>query len=701
MKRREFLEAISGTAITSTALRVMGVGAVGQLVAGCTTEADTATTSAGVTRPWMNAEPVRLQWARLSPQHASEDPDAVFERLLASDFNCLQNTAVEGGSYYPSDIPYNEPTDYLPEGGDFYGRIAERAKENGMRIGARFDFTQQSQAALDAHPEWFIRHKDGSPEIVEGGRFKPCLYSPFYPTQGMDIVLEVINKYDADFIYLNYFGNFVFNDQLCYCDSCEAKYQDMYGRSLPDEPDDDFLAFIDAETKNVAQVIADRIKPEHPDVLIIHSFGDDGHHLETRAGDWVYYSSEQINRQRTSHPERVGVDQWFSYEGDPAEFNPRRIDEMRVRYAQFGAHGSPIAFCSNGTVLNPSHGPELAEAATLNAWYKDNEDIFGLQENQARVLMMVMPETWPRIRDPLSDQTLKGIYAMLTEAHIPVAVSESPESLVDAAEKYDLVIVTQNAPMDGLQEYVEAGGRALFVSQEPPFGVPDMVEEVSNPGSGYVEIRDPGAFASVTDTRPIESSGTYMPIAHGVFDRGGEEPRVSNFYVYPEEEGASLTFVLPVADMPADLADVESTEIPALIERDIGEGRIAFFPWDIGGYYYRDGQPGHAGLFADVVDSLLGDARQIVSTAPASVEMVMMRQPQEERTVLHLINCSGKTEDGFEPPETFEAIELDVAGDYSSAVGRVSGADLAITSSNGRSVVTLPQLTTYEAIVLS
>ncbi|MEZ5070108.1 MAG: hypothetical protein R2751_03840 [Bacteroidales bacterium] len=51
------------------------------------------------------------------------------------------NTAVEGGAYYPSNIPYNEACASF--GGGF-SVDAERAKQANMRTGARFDFSQLS-----------------------------------------------------------------------------------------------------------------------------------------------------------------------------------------------------------------------------------------------------------------------------------------------------------------------------------------------------------------------------------------------------------------------------------------------------------------------------------------------------------------------------------------------------------------------------
>ncbi|TBW27828.1 beta-galactosidase [Gramella sp. KN1008] len=616
MKRRKFIS-ISGIAITSSVLPVMTARTFSDLVTG--SRAKTDLPPAPLKPTWINTESLRLAWCHLSPQHASADPEAVFDRLVKADFNCIMNTAVDEGAYYPSNIPFNEACTALPEGGDLYGGMAKLAKQNNMRTGARFDFTHLSKEALEAHPEWFIRHKDGSTVTDSVGRAKPCLNSNFYPTQGVSIITEVLEKYEPDIVYINWFLNFGGHEKICYCESCKSDFQEKYGRPLPDEPDAEFVEFIEEAADNTSRKIANAIYKKRPGTLYINADEDDtshGHHLETHAGDWIYSSSEQINRQRTSYPDRVGIDQWFSYSGDPSEFDSNLVEEMKVRYYQFGAHGSPVAFCTQGTLLNPSHQVELEEAARLNAWYKENSDLFGLQLNRSRVLLLCRPETSPR-----SNHTNKGIYALMTELHIPVAVSENPDSLKNASQDYDLVIVMPGALMDGIQEYVEKGGRALFIDQPPPFGIP---------------------------------------------------------------------------------SNLELEDKPAHITRDVGNGQISYLgQWDISEYYMGEAPTADIEMFSDIMESLLGNDRQIITDAPPRVEMVLMYQPDQQRSLLHLINCSGKTQAGFRKPEIFKEINIDLAGEFSSARARVSKSDLDISKRNGRFTLSLPVLNGYEVIVLS
>ncbi|MEZ5070109.1 MAG: hypothetical protein R2751_03845 [Bacteroidales bacterium] len=173
---------------------------------------------------------------------------------------------------------------------------------------------------------------------------------------------------------------------------------------------------------------------------------------------------------------------------------------------------------------------------------------------------------------------------MVTEAHLPLVVSENSEVLQKGPEAFDLVIVTEGASMEGLQEYVEKGGRVLFVNQAPPFGVPTMLRDVSDSRLGYAEIREPTKFPSLQEKRYLRCSGLSsrakgLGTPYELLYEGSVKVS-SKFLVYPDEEGASLTFVQSDSEAPMEFSDgtMESTNIPALITRDFGKGRIVQDP---------------------------------------------------------------------------------------------------------------------------
>jgi hypothetical protein len=677
-------------------------------------EPSAARPAAKVKSPWINSDPTRIGWMILRDLDLMSDPKAVVESAVKANINCIVLTAGGSIAFYPSTVPFHVHSPSL-SGKDFYGDVAAAAKMNHIRMGARFDFSRQSKAALEAHPEWFFRHADGSPATDNTGCFSPCLSTDFYPIQGLKIISEVMGRYKPDLVFINMFVNSVrtsgvrnnlgTDPTICRCKSCEAGYRKKYGKTLPAISNEEYDAFMKEVSDNASQMIANAIREKWPGTLYINADNNhsDGHHTEARTplGNqvWLYSSSENVNRLRNSYPERLGFNLCIGYSSNTSRLVIMPEEEMKLHFYQAIAHGSPLAFAFTGTPLTQDDRRELDALRNFYAWHAANADLYSLQANLARVLLLCEPETAPHHRNLLPDQTNKGIYSMLTEAHFPVAVSENSRSMEDAAKKYDLVIITKGVPTNGVKEYVENGGQALFVNEAPPFGIPSLVREVVDSRTGYVEIRDSKAFPSLAGIRYLSCSGPYS----AVDTMGMQSQQVAKFFVYPDEKGASLTFVAPMIEQPAEFAhrDLMQTDIPALITRQIGKGRIAFLPWDIGGFYAGGSLPIHADLFIDIVDSLLGNNRQIRSNAHRCVEMVLMSQPDKRRTILHLINCSGQSQNKYFQPIPLHSIDIDLLGSFSTANARVAGADLKIANRGGRLLLTLPVLNGYEAIVLT
>lgn len=107
-------------------------------------------------------------------------------------------------AYYPSKVPFHRHGKYL-NGRDFFGECAAAAKKRGMRVVARMSPDLNWQDALEAHPEWAMRHKDGSPQFSgeEPRLFKTCMFSSYMDDYMPAIIREVNSLYDVDCFYAN------------------------------------------------------------------------------------------------------------------------------------------------------------------------------------------------------------------------------------------------------------------------------------------------------------------------------------------------------------------------------------------------------------------------------------------------------------------------------------------------------------------
>jgi hypothetical protein len=265
---------------------------------------------------------------------------------------------------------------------------------------------------------------------------------------------------------------------------------------------------------------------------------------------------------------------------------------------------------------------------------------------------------------------------MLTEQHIPFAVSDNMDWL--GKRDFDLVIATDWAPQE-LQAYVQKGGRVLIVSPRPPeFEVAKVVKTWPKV-LGYMRVRNRELFPSLAQTNLLMLNGDYTEV------EGDGSP--------------ALTLVPPSMFGPPEKVHIDQVDTtkPGLVIKTIGNGRVAWIPWDAAGLYYRHSLPAHAGLLANTVDHLLPRGRQLVTNAHPLVEMSMMKQGN--RTLLHVINVSGHSSTAYFPPVPMSDIHVAIEGSAKSARAVRSGAVLRLQSRAGKTEFVLPSLRDYELIV--
>ena len=107
-------------------------------------------------------------------------------------------------AFYPSKVKFHRHGKFL-NGRDFFGECVAAAKKRGMRVVARMSPDLNWGDALEAHPEWFMRNRDGSPQ-TDGDEpllFKTCMFSSYMDDYVPAIMREVSALYDVDCFYTN------------------------------------------------------------------------------------------------------------------------------------------------------------------------------------------------------------------------------------------------------------------------------------------------------------------------------------------------------------------------------------------------------------------------------------------------------------------------------------------------------------------
>jgi hypothetical protein len=107
-------------------------------------------------------------------------------------------------AFYPSKVKFHRHGKFL-NGRDFFGECVAAAKKRRMRVVARMSPDLNWGDALEAHPEWAMRNKDGSPQLSgeEPRLFKTCMFSTYMDDYVPAVMREVNSLYDVDCFYTN------------------------------------------------------------------------------------------------------------------------------------------------------------------------------------------------------------------------------------------------------------------------------------------------------------------------------------------------------------------------------------------------------------------------------------------------------------------------------------------------------------------
>lgn len=124
-------------------------------------------------------------------------------------------------AFYPTQVPFHRRSKFL-NGRDFTGELVSAAKKRNMRVIARFSPDLNWGDALQAHPEWFKRDKDGNPlTLKEDPRlFETCMFSTYMTEHISSIMREVNSRYAVDGIFTNAWPP-IGKMPECYCESCK------------------------------------------------------------------------------------------------------------------------------------------------------------------------------------------------------------------------------------------------------------------------------------------------------------------------------------------------------------------------------------------------------------------------------------------------------------------------------------------------
>jgi hypothetical protein len=554
-------------------------------------------------------------------------------------------------AFYPTHVPYHHRCDSLGSR-DLLGEMVTAAKKRGIRAVARMDPNHAYQDALEAHPEWFERNRDGSarPHPYSGWLYSTCMFSIYFTEQMPAIYREINQHYDVDGFFTNgwpYVGPL----GVCYCDACQKVYRDKVGGTPPETTDTSSLFY-----RRYYAVCLDRIsviwklwnsvaQEKKPDSLY---FGNLGGGIETvksvkkladmaawfnadlqgRLGTTPIWACAQQGRVAQSVMDGrtiTNITSAYAWGQPMWRHTSKNPAEMRMWLGQTVASGMVPWFHWLGG--SPEDNRWRNEGREFYAWHASNDADFRNRRSIADLAVLYPQSTIAFYRRGggrdaavIATDYLQGLYYALLEGRFLFDFIHQENLSAQSLSRYRALLVPNAAYLRdtecaAIRQYVQAGGSLLATfetSRYNEWGDP-------RPELGLADVLGVGIAGDVIGPRP----NGYMRIEqrHDVtagFDGTNLLPAPE--YRLPIQQQAGLPAVLTVVPsypaFPPEMVHPRTphTSEPTACFREEGPSRVAYFAGDVDRTFWISGNTDFSRVLQNAIRWLRRE-----SASPATV----------------------------------------------------------------------------------
>ena len=585
-------------------------------------------------------------------------------------------------AYYPTKLEHHYRAARLGNR-DLFGDIVKAGREAGLAIIARMDINRAVESFYRAKPDWFARHKDGSPFITQG-RYQSCLTSGYYKEFIPEVLKEIISLYKPDGFTDNSWTG-IPRTSICYCINCREGFRSATGAALPEgvnyhDPvyrkwlkwsyqcrldnwdlfnqvtsehggeDCLWMGMISANLIGGHATFTDlREIAKRSKVLMVDSQSRDDTGFEQNSLNGVllhqlvgwdkvipessasYVRGLQPYRRGASSALELhlwmlcgiagGISPWWHIIGSAQE--DTRLFDLHMPILKWHQKHEPYLY----------NRKPLANIGLL--WSQDNVEFGGglLEKNRVQ-------DSW------------RGIVMALTRAGLPFLPVNTADMAAQTRDMDLLILpelaVVSKADLQGLEAFLKKGGSILACGEA---GVYDPGGEKRSDSSLEALL---GLSFAPPSSLTGAGAGWENPILHNYLRiESAENPVFAGFEktamlpmggIYREisvKEGTKVlaTYIPPFPIYPPEFVwtNTPKTDKPVITEYTHPKGgRAMYAAWDLDAVYGRAALPDHGDLLANMVLSLLGDKVPFRVTLDGYIDFKVYKQ--DKRVIIHLVN---------------------------------------------------------------
>jgi hypothetical protein len=554
-------------------------------------------------------------------------------------------------AFYPSNVKFHRHGKFL-NGRDFFGECVTAAKKRGMRVVARMSPDLNWGDALEAHPEWAMRNKDGSVQFSgeEPRLFKTCMFSTYMDDYVPAIMREVNSLYDVDCFYSNGWPPLGSLPE-CHCAICS--------KLPPANTVAYWRAFNDRlfELWNKYDAIA---KEKKPDSFYFANLGGNVHagpNLDRLGKTAVWFQGD--NQGRTNEDPAVwgatlqgrvcnavlngkfatNITAAYSTSEVPWRNAAKNPAEARMWFNETVASGLVPYYHFIGSENGFGEDRRWQKVgADYFKWTEKHDDHLKVRRSMANIGVVMGQSTqllYPgpataRSRTYMRDTT-HGIYEALLAGRFAFGYVHEERLEPEKLSMYRALLLPNIAMLsdhqcDQIREYVRRGG-SIMASFETSLYDENLKPRVD------IGLADLLGISKAGDAIGTNGNAYYARIEHPAVER--PHPILAGFTNTNWLPGAQnriplkpvqdpiLTVVPGFVRYPPELAypPESHTNEPAVVLREVGSSRIAYFPGDIERTYWLTGHGDLLRLMHNTIRWITGDERMVNVDGDGFVEL--------------------------------------------------------------------------------
>ncbi len=658
MNRRNFLQASAIGAIAPWAVRA---------------QASSPSMPAWYDRP--------MRWAQVA--FVEDDPGNYSQEFWLEYLGRLHVDAVclsAGGcvAFYPTRIPLHYRSKWLGNR-DTFGDLVRGCRKLGMNVVGRTDPHGVHQDVYDAHPDWIMVDATGKkvhhwsdPEF-----WVTCPLGPYNFEYMTKVTEEIVSSYRVDGIFSNRWAG----SGMCYCEHCRHNFQEFAHLDLPRTRDPqnparrEYILWREHRLVELWRLWDERIKAINPNAAYLANAGGgalseldmvvvgqlaptlfaDRQARRGLAPPWENGKNGKeyratLGRKAIAGIFSVGLEEEYRWKD-----SVQSGDEIRLWVADGIAQGLRPWFTKfNAKPFDKRWMPVVEE---LYTWHYANEKYLRNLDPVASVGLVYSQQTatfygGEKAHAKVEDPAL-GMYQALVEARIPFEMVHDRLLCPEHLASLRTLILPNVAALSGKQcdqlaDYVKRGGSIVATFEtslydewgvkRADFGLAGLL------GVSFAGQMQGPMLNSYLNLEKDPTSGRFHPLLTGLEDANRIINGVNRVMVSPSD---SSEFIHPPLTVVPSYPDLPMEEVfprpiqanqPGVYLREVGQGRVVYFPWDIDRTFWEVLDVDHGKLLRNSVLWANREPMSLTVEGPGLLDVSVWTQ--KESMTVHLVNLS-------------------------------------------------------------